>query len=921
MMKKLLLGALTIVIAFTSFSQTEVGRTKYDLQTNNSPGRRIANDASGNITVSFTCSHNASFSDRGSGYNYSSDNGVTWTNGPVEFAAPFVREDLDRTGWPDMVYAGNKEFVISHYSGGVIAGGLSVLSRDIGTTAWTKTTLNSSTASSGASATTYGDAGTWPRAAAKGDSIIVISALYQTNMSGMTGGMIMWRTTDAGANWIGPDTVPLINSSNFVRNGGDNYAIDVNDNGKIAIVLGTYQVEVLTSTDWGDSFTKQTVVATYDDAGNPVPLFDGQTGETLDTVNLSDRSYSVIVDDNDMVHVWFGRSRSFTTIDGVRYSPFAVGLMYWNDAMIEATLINETELTVQQTEICEIVYSTELFDSLSGWGPQVNLYFPSLTSMPSAGYNASGDIFVAYSAIVPATFDDITDLTTPNNYSPDNFHYREIYLMKSSDNGLTWEGPLNVSNETLKECVYPAIPRKIFGTEVPVIWQEDDLPGTNLQKDAPTPPITHPVIDNNIMFEKVAISSIIDPVDFTAPIGALVGPSTLSVLQFGTYTDPGFTISSNCNPLVDTTEVDNVDETTLGSYSYTYTIEDLVGNSITLIRTVTVIAIDDVDPVISLNGNMSETIEACSNWTDLGVTAFDNIDLDLTSSVNTSGSVNLNVVGVYEIEYTVIDAAGNTDTVVRTVTVEDTQGPDITISGASVVYVCKGEAFTPPTASATDCTTSSPSISIDDSGVNTNVNGTYIVEYSSADDIPNTSTKNLIVKVGEAPVPSFTYTQNSNTVYVNNTSTNNPTSSVWDWGDGTTSTVNNHIYTTSGTFTITLTVENEYSTVCGVSEADKSTSQEAIVSSINEINALDASINIQPNPSNGIFTVGINQKGLTNVNISIYDEMANLIIEKTIKNTSINNSLEFDLGEKATGIYFVNITTSQASISKKVLIK
>lgn len=77
---------------------------------------------------------------------------------------------------------------------------------------------------------------------------------------------------------------------------------------------------------------------------------------------------------------------------------------------------------------------------------------------------------------------------------------------------------------------------------------------------------------------------------------------------------------------------------------------------------------DDItDPVVTLNGNSDMTVSLQSTFTDPGATANDNKDGAI--SPTTSGSVNTNLKGVYEITYTATDAAGNSGTATRKVTV------------------------------------------------------------------------------------------------------------------------------------------------------------------------------------------------------------------------------------------------------------
>ncbi len=66
-------------------------------------------------------------------------------------------------------------------------------------------------------------------------------------------------------------------------------------------------------------------------------------------------------------------------------------------------------------------------------------------------------------------------------------------------------------------------------------------------------------------------------------------------------------------------------------------------------------------PLITLIGPASVDLIKGDTYTDLGATAVDNIDGDLSSSIVVSGDiVDINSVGVYVIRYNVSDAAGNT---------------------------------------------------------------------------------------------------------------------------------------------------------------------------------------------------------------------------------------------------------------------
>ena len=100
---------------------------------------------------------------------------------------------------------------------------------------------------------------------------------------------------------------------------------------------------------------------------------------------------------------------------------------------------------------------------------------------------------------------------------------------------------------------------------------------------------------------------------------------------------------------------------------------------------------DTVAPVISLIGLENVWHALGTSYTDLGATAIDDIDGDISAKITASGSVNANVLGTYTIVYSVSDAAGNkAEQVTRTVTVtEDLQ--IISLSSADEVINAGGQ--------------------------------------------------------------------------------------------------------------------------------------------------------------------------------------------------------------------------------------
>ncbi len=232
--------------------------------------------------------------------------------------------------------------------------------------------------------------------------------------------------------------------------------------------------------------------------------------------------------------------------------------------------------------------------------------------------------------------------------------------------------------------------------------------------------------------------------DTTSPVITLNGPSTIDLNVGDTYTEQGATATDNIDGDLTSSIVvggDIVDTNAGGVYVVTYNVSDAAGNAATEItRTVNVIP-DTTAPIITRIGAATINLELGASYTDQGATATDNIDGDLTSSIVVGGDVfDTNIVGAYVITYNVSDAAGNAATeATRTVNVNpDTTAPIITLIGASTLNLNVGETYNEQGATASDNLDGDLTSSIVISGiVDTNLAGTYFVNYNVSDSFGN----------------------------------------------------------------------------------------------------------------------------------------------------------------------------------------
>ncbi|WP_204344411.1 immunoglobulin-like domain-containing protein [Psychroserpens algicola] len=165
--------------------------------------------------------------------------------------------------------------------------------------------------------------------------------------------------------------------------------------------------------------------------------------------------------------------------------------------------------------------------------------------------------------------------------------------------------------------------------------------------------------------------------DTTAPVITLNGASTINLEVGDTYNELGATATDNIDGNLTSSIViggDTVNTNNAGTYVVTYNVSDAAGNNATEVtRTVIVTQpADTTAPVITLNGASTINLEVGDTYNELGATATDNVDGDLTSSIVITGTVNTNSAGTYTRYYNVSDAAGNSATQ-RTRTVIVTQ--------------------------------------------------------------------------------------------------------------------------------------------------------------------------------------------------------------------------------------------------------
>ncbi|WCO01589.1 immunoglobulin-like domain-containing protein [Psychroserpens ponticola] len=147
-------------------------------------------------------------------------------------------------------------------------------------------------------------------------------------------------------------------------------------------------------------------------------------------------------------------------------------------------------------------------------------------------------------------------------------------------------------------------------------------------------------------------------------------------------------------------------------------------------------------PVITLNGASTVNLNVGETYSELGATATDNVDGNLTSSIIIGGdTVNTSAGGTYVVTYNVSDAAGNSAIeVIRTVNViPDTTAPVISLIGSANISLQLGDSYSDQGATALDNIDGdlTSSIVVGGDTVNTNSVGAYTITYNVSDAAGN----------------------------------------------------------------------------------------------------------------------------------------------------------------------------------------
>ena len=241
----------------------------------------------------------------------------------------------------------------------------------------------------------------------------------------------------------------------------------------------------------------------------------------------------------------------------------------------------------------------------------------------------------------------------------------------------------------------------------------------------------------------------------------LIGPKHYHVQTGGTFEDPGIiaekrgTLLPFLHRKLKYTAEGTVDGSTGGTYTIRYVIDGVTDAETERIVTVS----DTVAPVITLNEIEGHYTVPNHIYEEEGYTAYDSMDGDVTSLVQTK---ELNGF-VY---YSVTDSSGNTGIAIRRIFYDDRTPPSLILEGGGEVTVWVGSDFE-DSYSAVDDADGDITSSVKVTGtVDTSTEGDYELTYTSTDTHGNTVTVSRTVHVKNKPVNNDTGVEGPKVIYL-----------------------------------------------------------------------------------------------------------------------------------------------------------
>ncbi len=441
--------------------EVNIGSTLYDLQSNGSLNQRLIVNSNGTKAAAWMLdlSFDDEYPDRGTGLN-------TFENAWQE--PPMVRIESERTGWPSLNRLSDGSLIITSHT---LDDEIHLAKRSAGSTEWMESKVPT--------ITPVGRL--WPHSIVGGPNGMTIHLVALSTPTpqdgevylGLDGHLLYSRSQDGGETWdILDAVVPGLDSSQYRRMSADSYRV-VSRGSTVAIVhFGDWSDVVLAkSIDNGTTWTNTVI---YDFPLDKYVINSGYEISDIPQDSIAPDSLAIytstgegaaLIDKQGLVHVVYADNYVIDdslTDGGTSFYPFTSGISYWNE--------NLTDRPILIGDLMDY----NLNDTIEFFAEDVARYANlTVTSMPSITTDDQGGIYVTYSAVSEAHYNEL-----------DEQHYRHLLVVKSLDGGTTWGPIYDIINDELSdpefndfiEAVYPSLAMAGPDT-LHLMYQQDFFPG------------------------------------------------------------------------------------------------------------------------------------------------------------------------------------------------------------------------------------------------------------------------------------------------------------------------------------------------------------------------------------------------------------------------------------------------------------